>query len=360
MVHHAKIHNLGAEPRSKSRAEARSSLAPSIADGPKPISMKPSLAAQQTLEGIVDAVAESYDADRPIDNLESTALPNRRKIIDALHDLEYVTFIGYYASDVLNRINLRHYISERLYCAHGILVEQIARALVYERRGGDSPEAQDLARSEQLVGEVLAKIPEIRATLALDVQAAYEGDPAVTSIEEIIFSYPGLQAITIHRFAHEFFVRHVPLIPRIMTEYAHGTTGIDIHPGARIGKRFFIDHGTGVVIGETAVIGNDVKLYQGVTLGALSMPRDEAGDLIRSAKRHPTIEDHVTIYAGATILGGETVIGSRSVIGANTWITQTVPPGSRVSYSVYTQGCGPGQRMSRTKDKEAEQRGERE
>lgn len=313
--------------------------------------MKPSLAAQQTLESIVDAVATSYTAERPIDNLESTALPNRRKIIDALRDLEHVTFIGYYASENLNRINLRHYVSERLYCAHGTLVEQIARALVYQRRGGDAPEAQDLERSELLVGEVLARIPDIRTTLALDVQAAYEGDPAAESIEEIVFSYPGVQATTIYRFAHEFFIRHVPMIPRIMTEYAHSRTGIEIHPGAKIGKRFFIDHGTGVVIGETAIIGDDVKLYQGVTLGALSMPRDEAGDLIRNSKRHPTIEDNVTIYAGATILGGETVIGAGSVIGANTWIIETVPKGTRVSYSVYSQGGGPGQTISQARSR---------
>jgi serine O-acetyltransferase len=150
-----------------------------------------------------------------------------------------------------------------------------------------------------------------------------------------VFSYPGIQAITAHRFAHEFQARRVPMIPRIMAECAHNTTGIDIHPGATIGRRFFIDHGTGVVIGETTLIGDDVKLYQGVTLGALSMPRDEAGALIRETKRHPTLENGVTIYAGATILGGNTVIGANSVIGANTWITESVPPNTRVSYSAY-------------------------
>lgn len=312
----------------------------------RPVTMKTSLHAQQTLEDIVDAVADSYRAGRPIDSLESTALPNRRKIVEALKDLEHVAFIGYYSSEVLNPINLRHYISERLYCAHGSLVEQIARALVYRRKGGGHPDTEDLDHSEQVVGEVLALIPELREQLAMDVQAAFQEDPAAKSIEEVIFSYPTVQAITIFRIAHEFYLRDVPMIPRIMTEYAHSLTGIEIHPGAKIGRRFFIDHGTGVVIGETAVIGNDVKVYQGVTLGALSMPRDERGSLIRDAQRHPTIEDNVTIYANATILGGKTVIGQGSVIGANTWVIESVPEGARVSYSAYGRGGGPGQTVS--------------
>jgi serine O-acetyltransferase len=182
---------------------------------------------------------------------------------------------------------------------------------------------------------VFARIPCVREQLSLDVRAAYQGDPAAKSIEEIVFSYPAVQAITAHRFAHEFQLRKVPMIPRILAEHAHSVTGIEIHPGARIGKRFFIDHGTGAVIGETTLIGDDVKLYQGVTLGALSMPRDEAGALIREAKRHPTIENGVTIYAGATILGGNTVIGENSVIGSNTWIIESVPPNTRVTYSAF-------------------------
>lgn len=305
--------------------------------------MKTSLHAQQALEDIVDAVAASYTAGRAIDSLESTALPNRRKIVAALKDLEHVAFMGFYATEVLNRINLRHYISERLYRAHGILVEQIARALVYRRNGGGHPEAEDLDRAEHVVGAVLALMPTLREQLAMDVEAAYDEDPAAKSIEEIIFSYPTVQAITIYRIAHEFYLRDVPMIPRIMTEHAHSVTGIEIHPGAQIGRRFFIDHGTGVVIGETAVIGDDVRLYQGVTLGALGMPRDEHGALIRDAPRHPTIENNVTIYAGATILGGKTVIGEGSVIGANTWIIESVPKGARVSYSAYGRGGGPGQ-----------------
>ena len=297
--------------------------------------MKTSLTAQRALEDIVDAVADSYNAGRPIDSLESTALPNRRKIIDALSNIEHVSFIGYYATEVLSRVNLRHYISERLYCAHDNLVEQIARAVGYQRRGSGGPSDEDVAFAEKVVSEVLQEIPTLRTQLSLDVQAAFEGDPAAKSTEEIIFSYPAIHAITIYRIAHEFYRRQVPMIPRIMAEYAHSSTGIEIHPGAAIGKRFFIDHGTGVVIGETAVIGDNVKLYQGVTLGALSMPRDASGSLIRNAKRHPTLEDGVTVYAGATILGGDTVIGKDSVIGANTWIIESVPAGTRVSYSAY-------------------------
>jgi serine O-acetyltransferase len=175
----------------------------------------------------------------------------------------------------------------------------------------------------------MQELPALRELLATDVRAAYEGDPAAKSYDEIIFSYPGLFAITVYRIAHQLFEQKISLIPRIMSEYAHGLTGIDIHPGAHIGDSFFIDHGTGVVIGETTEIGNHVRLYQGVTLGALSLPRD-AGERLRNRKRHPTIEDDVIIYAGATILGGDTVIGARSVIGGNVWITESVPPDTKV------------------------------
>jgi serine O-acetyltransferase len=293
---------------------------------------------QRRLEQIADSVADSYAQGRAIDSLESTALPNKRKIVDALGELEHVTYMGFYSTRVLSRVNLRQHIGEHLYRAAECLIEQIARAVSYERRGGVAPEAPELEWSEQVLMDTFTQIPSLREQLALDVQAAYDGDPAAKSIEEVVFSYPAIQAITIYRFARELHVRGVPLVPRIMAEHAHGKTGIEIHPGAKIGRSFFIDHGTGVVIGETAVIGNNVKLYQGVTLGALSLARDEAGDVIREVKRHPTIEDDVTIYAGATILGGHTVIGRSSVIGSNTWITKSVPPGTRVSYSTVDNG----------------------
>ena len=177
---------------------------------------------------------------------------------------------------------------------------------------------------------VLESLPGMHQTLQADIQAAYEGDPAATSFMEIVLSYPGLQAIAIHRLAHLLYEKNVPLIPRIMSELAHSRTGIDIHPGAQIGPAFFIDHGTGVVIGETSVIGQNVKIYQGVTLGALSFPKDEHGHPIKGIKRHPEVRDNVTIYAGATILGGETVVGEGSIIGGNVWLTHSVPPYTRV------------------------------
>jgi serine O-acetyltransferase len=289
----------------------------------------------RSLDGIIDSIAESYGANREIDSLESAALPNRRKVIEALHHLEHIAFLGFYSTKILDKHNLRTYLGEHVNTAAEILTEHIARAVVYGRRGGSAPEASDLEWSRSVVESVFAEIPRLRELLSMDVRAAYHGDPAAYSIEEIVFSYPGIRAITAHRFAHEFYMRKVPMIPRIMAECSHNLTGIDIHPGATIGRRFFIDHGTGVVIGETTLIGDDVKLYQGVTLGAISIPRDDAGAAIREPKRHPTLENGVTIYSGATILGGNTVIGANSVIGANTWITESVPPNTRVSYSAY-------------------------
>jgi serine O-acetyltransferase len=285
------------------------------------------------LEDIVRSVADSYRDGRGIDSLESAALPNQRKVVEAVEHLKHVIYMGFYATRDLSEQNLPHYIGEHVYEAFEILVEQISRAVVYRRKRGGSPEEDDVSWSQRVVLEVLATVPQIRAALHEDLQAAYDGDPAAESLEEIIFSYPAIEAITCYRIAREFFVRGTPLIPRIVSEYAHTQTGIDIHPGAKIGRGFFIDHGTGVVIGATCDIGDGVKIYQGVTLGALSIPRDQCGDLIRGSKRHPTIEDEVTIYAGATILGGKTVVGHGSVIGGNVWLTESVPPNSRVTYS---------------------------
>ncbi|MEY4575944.1 MAG: hypothetical protein RL701_647 [Pseudomonadota bacterium] len=288
-----------------------------------------------TLDQIIDAVADSYQSGREIDSLESWALPSRRKIIEALHHLEHAIFLGFYTTERLHAGNLREVLARHLRAAAEILTEQIARAVVYARKVGASPEAEDLAWSQSAVHAVFAELPKLRELLSLDVCAAYRGDPAATSFEEVVFSYPSVQAVATHRIAHEFYLRRVPLIPRVFSEFAHGQTGIDIHPGASIGKRFFIDHGTGAVVGETAIIGDDVRLYQGVTLGALSLPRDANGELIRKTKRHPTLEQHVTVYSGATILGGETVIGAHSVIGANTWTTESLPAHSRVTYGAY-------------------------
>jgi serine O-acetyltransferase len=276
------------------------------------------------LEAAIEKVVESYDQGFAIDNLESAALPNKRAVGDAMAHLEHTIYMGFYSKASLQRDNLRHNVSEHMYCAYELLVDHIGRALQYEYRMGRSA-APPEGGGESVVLALFEALPELRRRLNLDVMAAFEGDPAARSIEEVVFSYPSIQAITTYRVAHHLVRAGVPIIPRILSENAHARTGIDINPGARIGERFFIDHGSGVVIGETAELGNDVKLYQGVTLGALSVRRTMAG-----VKRHPTLEDHVTIYAGATILGGDTVIGAGSVIGGNAFLIRSVPPGSRV------------------------------
>jgi serine O-acetyltransferase len=282
------------------------------------------------LERAIDQVVQSYDGPEEINNLESAALPNRRAVIEAYQHLTQVLFMGFYSLRSLTRTNLRYSVSEHLYPAHEIFVDQIARARCYEE-GQHRLNPCKPGWSEKVVLDLFNHLPELRRTLAGDVVAAFEGDPAAASIEEIVFSYPGIRALTAYRLAHVLYDAGVPMIPRIISEHAHSETGIDIHAGARIGKRFFIDHGTGVVIGETTDIGNDVKVYQGVTLGALSVHRTRSvGRTGRDYKRHPTIGDDVTIYSGAKILGGKTVIGAGSIIGGNAWIVESVPPNSRI------------------------------
>jgi serine O-acetyltransferase len=281
------------------------------------------------LEDVIGEVVASYAGGRLIDSLSSAQLPNKRHVIEALDHLRAVMYLGYYATGALDEAKLHHSVSAHLYPAHEILSEQIGRAVRYEgfRKAG-APFDNDWPRA--VTFHLLRRISPLRALLSKDVIAAFQGDPAAASVEEVIFSYPSIAAITIHRIAHELYREGVPMLPRIMAEHAHALTGIDIHPGAEIGESFFIDHGTGVVIGETCVIGNNVKIFQGVTLGALSLAR--GGPTAPAGKRHPTLEDDVTIYAGATILGGETVIGRGSVIGGNAWLVESIPPGSRVSY----------------------------
>jgi serine O-acetyltransferase len=280
------------------------------------------------LEDVIGDVAASYGAGRLIDSLSSAQLPNKRQVIEALNHLKAVMYLGYYATGELHQQKLRYAVSAHLYPAYEILVEQIRRAVSYEGfRSTSAPRDADWPAAATI--EFLRKVPRIRSMLSKDVLAAFHGDPAANGVEEVIFGYPSIEAVTVHRIAHELHAQGVPMLPRIMTEHAHSGSGIDIHPGATIGESFFIDHGTGVVIGETTVIGDHVKIYQGVTLGALSLERDPS--LGRGTKRHPTIEDHVTIYAGATILGGETVIGAHSVIGGNVWLVESVPPHSRIT-----------------------------
>src|SRR5689334_21687561 len=242
------------------------------------------------LENVIGQVAASYGAGRLIDSLSSAQLPNKRQVIEALQHLKAVMYLGYYATGDLDETNLRYAVSRHLYPARECLTEQVRRAASYEGFRTSGP-PRDADWPETVTLDLFRKIPQLRATLSKDVLAAFQGDPAANSVEEVIFSYPSIEAITVHRIAHELYREGVPMLPRIMSEYAHAASGIDIHPGASIGESFFIDHGTGVVIGETSVIGTNVKVYQGVTLGALSLDR---GVSEASTKRHPTIEDDVT------------------------------------------------------------------
>lgn len=281
------------------------------------------------LEHTIDELARSYDVAAETNNLESAALPNKRAVIEAFNHIKPALFMGFYSRHALDRDNLRYALSAQLYPAYEILTEQIGRALTYEERIGRA-ESCPVNWCEEVVLGLFRELPRLRRELTEDVMAAYHGDPAAKSVEEIVFSYPAIAAITAHRVAHELHHARVPMIPRIISEHAHSQTGIDIHPGAHIESGFFVDHGTGVVIGETATIGRNVKLYQGVTLGALSVRRQPGEDLWHPIKRHPTLEDSVTIYSGATILGGQTVIGAGSVVGGNMWVIKSVPPGSKL------------------------------
>ncbi len=276
------------------------------------------------------ALIDSYRDDGPkIHHLDRRPLPTHAEVIRVLATLHELLFPGYIGAQGLTGANLRLHVESHMAWLYEAVTEQVSRAISHSR-ALDVSCADAEREAAEIAAEFLSQLPAIRETLATDVQAAYDGDPAATCLDEIIFSYPGLYAVMVYRVAHEFYKMGVPLLPRIMTEHAHHRTGIDIHPGTQIGSSFFIDHGTGVVIGGTAIIGSNVKLYQGVTIGAFSFDRDSEGRLIRNTKRHPTIEDDVVIYAGATILGGDTVIGRASVIGGNVWLTHSVPAGTRV------------------------------
>jgi serine O-acetyltransferase len=276
------------------------------------------------------ALVESYsDGGVKIHHLDRRPLPSRDAAVAALDALQELMFPGYTGAQGLTGASLRLHVESRVAWLYETLAEQIARAAGHGHRLEEACPVTERQATE-CAEEFISRLPAVREVLATDVRAAYDGDPAARCYDEIIFSYPGLYAILTYRLAHELHRLDVPLIPRIMTEHAHSRTGIDIHPGTRVGPSFFIDHGTGVVVGGTAVIGANVKLYQGVTLGAFSFDKDGEGQLVRHTKRHPTIEDDVVVYAGATILGGDTCIGRGSVIGGNVWLTHSVPPGARV------------------------------
>ncbi len=279
---------------------------------------------EERIEQVVDAILADYRGGRDIDKLEAYRRPDRDAVIDIIEKLRRIVFPGYFREKNYRMYNAKHNLSMLIEDVMFNLNRQLT--LVFESLGQPTQQAQEQARQVSL--DFFARIPQVRATVQTDLEAAYEGDPAATDMAEIIFSYPGLFAITVYRLAHELYTLNVPMLPRIMTEYAHSVTGIDIHPGATVGKYFFIDHGTGIVVGETTVIGEHVKLYQGVTLGALST---RGGQSLRGKRRHPTIEDNVTIYAGASVLGGDTVIGADSVIGSNAFITASIAPNTTVS-----------------------------
>ncbi len=290
---------------------------------------------KETLPALTDRIIETYKATNSTHHLDHCPLPNHDTVVAVIEDLKEILFPGYRHRDRLNFSNVMYHVGDLVDRLHDRLTVLFERAICHGRgvNCNCTPmkkyDMETLANCKALA--FLDTLSPIRMKLALDVEAAYAGDPACKSLDEVIFCYPGLEAIAVYRLAHAMYRLEIPLIPRMMAEWAHSKTGIDIHPGATIGEHFFIDHGTGVVIGETCVIGNWVKLYQGVTLGALSFPKDESGQLVRNTKRHPTIEDNVVVYANATILGGETVIGRGSVIGSSVWLTYSVAPETSVT-----------------------------
>ena len=271
---------------------------------------------EQRIEDVVDAILSDYRNERDIDRLDLSGQPDKETVMDITAKLQRIVFPGYSREKNYRTYNAKHNLSMLIEDVMYNLSRQIARVTGSQEQGSD------------LCLQFLQTIPAVRAAVQTDLQAAFDGDPAATSKDEIVFSYPGMFAITVYRLAHELYKLNVPMIPRMMTEHAHSLTGIDIHPGATIGKYFFIDHGTGIVIGETTVIGENVKIYQGVTLGGLST---RGGQSLRGKKRHPTIEDNVTIYANAAILGGNTVIGAGCVIGSSTFITESIAPCTTVT-----------------------------
>ncbi|MCK6484847.1 MAG: serine acetyltransferase [Phycisphaerae bacterium] len=288
---------------------------------------------------LVQRIVASFERHERIRHVNRGFMPSRSEMIEVTRLLLELTYPGYFGRQDLDSTSVVYHVGELLPRLGQKLFFQIFRSLCYQNEvdghydpAGSEEQAMPFHyRARDLTVQFLEQIPEIREMLAQDVDAAYDGDPAATNTDEIIVAYPGVMAVSVYRYAHALHRTNVPLLPRIMSEWIHGVTGIDIHPGARIGRRFFIDHGTGVVIGETADIGDNVKIYQGVTLGALSFLKDERGRMVRGYKRHPTVQDGVTLYANAIVLGGDTVLGENSVIGGSTFITSSIPPNTVVS-----------------------------
>ncbi len=283
---------------------------------------------QEEISALVQNILSDYGNDRQVDQLDIHKQPDRDVVIDIIYKLLRVIFPGYYRDRTNRFYNIQNNLHTLMEDILFHLNEQLVIVLRYHKDYQSATDEELAAAAQNISMAFFRQIPKIRAYVDTDLQAALDGDPATSLIDEVVIAYPGLLAVTINRLAHELYLLSVPLLPRIMTEYAHSVTGIDIHPGATIGKYFFIDHGTGIVVGETTVIGDHVKVYQNVTLGALST-RDS--QKLRGTKRHPTLEDNVTIYSGASVLGGETVIGKGAVIGGNAFITKSIPAGARVS-----------------------------
>ena len=283
------------------------------------------------IDKLINGILNSYDTIGFINRTDAEDFPNRQNVVSVLSDLQSLIFPGFRTAEIIDPVNIKYITGEKVNNIIANLTKEIQKALIFtikkSNRSAENITASHCFKlAEKTAVALIEEIPELRRKIKLDVIAAFNGDPAAQSNEEVIVSDPGLEAIVVHRIAHFLFKNGIPFIPRIMSEHVHGKTGIDIHPGASIGESFFIDHGTGVVIGETTIIGNNVKIYQGVTLGALSVKKN-----LQNKKRHPTIEDDVTIYANATILGGDTVIGKGCTIGGNTWVTKSVPAGSVIT-----------------------------
>lgn len=283
----------------------------------------------QEIPAIVQQLVQAWESKEATEQLGPIPMPSLESVVELIHKVRCILFPGYFCPTILNRCNLEYVVGQDTTELYSSLGKQIVLALQHDCFRTKRPCSQCQFRGHQIALEFIKKLPRLEALLSTDIKAALDGDPAAKGPDEVIFSYPGLLAISIYRMANALHTLQVPTLPRIMTEHAHSLTGIDIHPGATIGESFFIDHGTGVVVGETTEIGDRVRIYQGVTLGALSLPHD-AGERYRNQKRHPTIEDDVIIYANTTILGGETTIGARSVIGGNIWLTESVPPDTKV------------------------------
>lgn len=284
---------------------------------------------RKSLPDVIRTILQNMEDKRCFAHIGDEPIQFSTSIKEMIDKFREILFPGYFSDEKIDGANMVYNLGQCISQLYDILSDQIIHVLRHDcLRYGQACSACE-SSGNQAALKILQKIPELRAALAEDIKGAYDGDPAARSHDEVIFSYPGLYAVTVYRIAHILYNLNVPQLPRIMAEHAHSLTGIDIHPGARIGGRFVIDHGTGIVIGETSVIGNNVRIYQNVTIGALSLPPD-AGEKLRGSKRHPTIEDDVIIYSGATILGGETIIGARSVVGGNVWLTDSIPADTKV------------------------------